>query len=343
MLTLFVVCPVELDLGYLTLYREALLRWNKAGLRETQVILLPQQEIPVSLSDGFEVSETKFEQVNGYPVWDVMKAVRQAWPMVRGEYVSFDHPEFIWGPGRLEKTIEWLKGYRPIYGMGNLRRPGEWENINQPNSRDDISQNASGWFKSFLDLNLWEDGAEAFEYLQTTHWMYWAAKAQRPGVNPWIEDAFFAEKEWLDLWGFTRYELEMPFQDVYDLMQIAVRTLYQYGLVFDCVRMPQSVNRIMHLWHPRAWGSWTPEMRDWFFSQPDRWKKTSFADPKLWEGLIDFQHNPQKACEPVVRLRFGPRGTCVNYGVEISRWLNEEGGVEAMKAYYADRKERGLR
>ena len=341
-LTIFTVCPCELDAIYLKLYREAIIRWNPKFWQDVQVILLPQSPIEPRRTDPFEVVETEYAQVNGYPVWDVMRAVRQAWPRVQGKYVTFDHSEFIWGPNRLENTIAWLRAYQPLYSMGNLRRPGDWDETCKINARDDISPKPSTWFRSFLEGGDWEGAAHAFEYLQTVHWMYWAARQQRPGPNQWMEDVFYADKEWLDLWGFARHDLELPFQDVFDLMQMGVRTLFQYGLVFECVRMPQSVNRILHLWHPRAWGSWTPEMRDWFLAQPERWRKTSFLDRKLWDRLIAFQRNPQSDCAPVSILRFGPRGTAIRYGVSIADWLNQ-GGVEVMQEYYAERKERTLR
>lgn len=341
-LTILTVCPAELDQSYLRLYREALLRWNGKGLEDTQIILLPQRPLDGKDAEPFEVQETYFDQVNGYPVWDVMKAVREAWPRVRGDYVSFDHPEFIWGPGRLDKTIAWLDAYRPVYGMGNLRRPGEVEEVSKRDSPEDISHRASNWFRRFLEEARWAEGAEAFEVLQTTHWMYWACAQQKPGPNPWIEDAFYARRDWLDSWGFCRYERELPFQDVFDLVQMAVRMLLQYGLVTTCVRMPQSVNKLMHLWHPRDWGSFTPEIRDWFFSQPERWQKTRFIDRRLWDELIAFRGNPKKDCQPVVQLRFGPRGTALNYGCDIAAWLSN-GGVETMKTYYEERREAALR
>ncbi len=341
LLTIFTVCPEELDPQYLESYREALLHWNQEGLEGTQVILLPQSPIAPERAEPFEVVEAEYEQVNGYPVWDVMRAVRQAWPQVKGEYVSFDHPEFIWGPGRLDKTVAWLKGYRPIYARGNLRRPGRIEQVADPKNRDGVGRSASDWLKGFLDNCEWDQAAKAFEYLETTHWMFWAMRPQQPGTNSWTEDVFYADREWLDAWGFTRYGMEMPFQDVWDLIQVAGRTISQYGLPFDCVRMPQSVNRIIHLWHPRSWGSFTVEMRDWFLRQPERWEKTRLIDPEAWERLIAFQRNPKKDCEPVVALRFGPRGTAINYGIALASWLNN-GGVEAMKEFYAVREERAL-
>jgi hypothetical protein len=340
-LTIFVVCPVELDSEYLRLYREALLRWNREGLADTQVILLPQEKLSVP-TDPFEVVETDFEMVDGYPVWDAMKSVRQAWPLVRGEYVTFDHPEFLWGRNRLDKTIAWLNALRPICALGNLRRPGDALDGVQGKGRDDISQKPSAWLRGFLDRGEWDAAALALEYLQTSDWMYWAVPRQKPGPSPWIEDVFYADKEWLDLWGFARYDMELPFQDVYDLMQMAARKFYEYGVPCQYVRAPQHINKLVHLWHSRAWGSWTPEMRNWFLSQPERWARTRFLDRSIWDRLIDFKRNPKDECEPVSALRFGARGTANRYGIAVANWLDDV-GVEVMKAYYAERKERGLR
>lgn len=339
-LTILTVCPAELDKEYLRLYREALLEWNREGLTETQVVFLPQRPLEMDVAP-FEVVQVEFEQVGGYPVWDVMRSVREAWPNVRGDYVTFDHPEFIWGPGRLQETIGWLDATVPVYGLGNLRRPGDLMEINRRDTTEDISCTASEWFRRYLEEGRWDEAAGIFEHLQTVHWMYWAVAQQKPGPNPWVEDVFYARKDWLDLWGFASFGRECPFQDVYDLMQVAVATMVRYGLGFYCIRMPQSINRLIHLWHPRAWGSWTPEMRDWFLSQPERWQRTSFLDRRLWEQLLAFRASPTKDCKPVATLRFGPRGTAINFGCAVADWLNN-GGVEAMKNYFEDQKEARL-
>lgn len=341
-LTIFCVVPSRMGDDYLSLYREALLRWNARGLEDTQVIILPQREIGIDISP-FELYPFEFERVTGYPVWDLMKHVRAAWPRVKGQYVTFDHPEFIWGPDRLDRTIAYLQAYKPIYAMGNLRRPGAVDEATASDFRDDQSRAAAEWFRAFL-RGAWDSADKAFEYLQTTTWMYWSGAQQKPGPAPWVEDVFYCPKNWLDAWGFCNYGLELPFQDVYDLMQYAVRTHYQFGLPFQCLRMPQSINRLMHLWHPRYFSSWSPEMRDWFFAQPERWKDTRFLDKELWDRLIAFNHLPQKEknTKPISELRFGPRGTSVRYGVAISQWL-QDGGVEVMREFYAQRAEDALR
>jgi hypothetical protein len=339
-LTILTVCPTELDESYLRLYREALLRWNQEGLAETQVILLPQKPLNIP-TDPFEVVEVDFPRVAGYPVWDLMASVRKAWPIVRGEYVSFDHPEFIWGPDRLDRTIAFLRGYRPVYGLGNLRRPGGLEELQKQGSRDDLSQPASDWLRRFLDAGRWAEGAEAFEYIESQLWMYWVKSEQKPGPTTWIEDASYLRKDWLDLWGFTAIDMEMPFQDVYDLLQVAVSEMVRHGVGFPCIRMPQSVNKLVHLWHPRTWGSWTPEMRDWFMSQPERWRHCSLGNRAMWNELIEFARAPRKDCKPVGKMRFGPRGTALNYACRVADWLRD-GGIEAMDEYFAQTREAGL-
>ncbi len=342
-LTIFVTCPSELGDDYLKLYREALLRWNRSGLADAQIILLPQRKISIDV-DPFEVCNIDFEHVGGYPVWDVMRHVRAAWPMVLGEYVSFDHPEFIWGPGRLEKTIEFLKTRRPIYAMGNLRRPGIISGEKAKNFRESESSKAAAiWFRRFMEENsLYYEAAAAFEFLQTTQWMYWLASEQKPGPQPWVEDVFYADKAWLDSFGFVRGDIELPFQDVYDLMQMAARTLFQFGLPFYCFRMTQDVNRLIHLYHQRNYSSWTPEMRDWFFSDPDRWKGTRFLDEEIWQSLIELKSDPKMTDKPVSEFRFGPRGTAINYGVEIAKWLSGD-GVDVMRKFYARRAGNGFK
>lgn len=341
-LTILVPCPTELGWEYLYLYREAMLRWNKAGLAETQVILLPQGKLPSVDLDPFQVINVPFDKVGKYPIWDVMRSIRAAWPHVRGEYVSVDHPEFLWGPDRLDRTIAWLKGYRPIMGIGNLRRPGAMkETSNDSEARDAISKDACSWFRTFLNRDDWSDAAGAFEYLQTVQWTYWAPTAPA-GPTMWMEDVFYADKAWLDTWGFARYDLEMPFQDVYDVLQVSTKMMAQYGLPVMCQRMPQRINKLMHLWHPRPWSSFVAEIRDWFLSDPTRWQKSSLGNKDLWNDLIAYAKSPAgKPYNPVHTVRFGPRGTATNYAVSLSTWLNA-GGVEALQEFFENRREQLL-
>jgi len=337
-LTVLCVIPCELDDSYLRLYREALLRWNREGLAETQIILLPQGKAP-GLQTDFEVVSTPFERVDGYPVWDVMRQIRAAWPCVRGQYVTVDHPEFLWGPGRLDKTIAWLRGYRPIYGLGNLRRAGSLEEVTSLQARD-LSQEPSLWFMQRLQAGEWDEAARLFEWLSTMHWMYWCPTGlrtpPRPGTSDWIEDVFYIDKAWLDAWGFTRYDNEMPFQDVWDVLQVAIRTQQLYGVQFECTRMPMDVNKLYHLWHPRMRNNLTPKMRDWFLAQPQRWGQSAFSDPDLWACLIARDN------AAVRRLRFGGRGTAATYRAAVSRWL-DAGGVEIMQDFFRERRDRALR
>lgn len=340
-LTILTIIPHELDDSYLEHYRDALLNWNKEGLADAQVILLPQGKSLPQSSFPFEILSCEFESVDGYPIWDVMKQIRTAWKSIRGDYVTVDHPEFIWGPERLERTINWLRGYRPIYALGNLRRDGCWEQITQLNCRE-ISRDPSLWFKRFLEEGRWEEAITPFECMSTIQWMYWRGPPQRPGTNEWIEEVFYADRQWLEAWGFISHGGEMPFQDVWDLLQVATKIQRIYGLPFDCHRMPMNINKIRHLWHPRLRSNLTPAVRDWFLSQPERWAKSSFGNADLWRDLLLVGKNNGEGNNSVHELRFGPRGTAANYRAAVAAWL-DNGGVEKMQQFYLERNERELR
>ena len=336
-LTLAVTCPDELPDDYLKLYRDALLEWNREALAETQVIFFPQGKIAIDV-DPFEVVEIDYERVDGYPIWDVCKGLRAAWDRIEGTYISVDHPEFLHGPGRLARTIDWLKAARPYYGLGNLLRPGSAPAGRASEKFRDESIGPSTWIRSFLDAGDWDRGRDAFEYTAGIHWMYWAARPQAPGKNIWIEDAFYVDRDFLEAMNFLDHiAVDMPFQDIYDVMQVMARTLYQHALPFQCLRADHATNKIFHLHHARSWGSWTPAIRDWFFSDPEKWKGTAYLDAGLWDRLIAFkQSETNSAYKAINELRFGPDGSAIRFGLRLSHYLYD-GGARRLRDFYKSR------
>lgn len=338
-LTIIAVWSNELPFEYLERYLTAMYVWNRVGENNTQLILILQRPLPAvceSVSrNGFKIVQPEYEKVNGYPVWDVMKTVRDIWAEVQGEYVTFNHMEFIWGPDRVQRTIDWLTQTKPVYVVGNLRRPGSMENVADRSLPTDIVKEHSDWLTSTMDAGEWDVAAKIFEMMETTHWMYWDQKPQQPGLVNYIEDLFIAKKSWLDAWGFTKINFEMPFQDVYDLIGIAFQSMYKFNAAPQCVRPPQSVNKVIHLWHPREWLTWTVEMRNWFFADRKRWEGTRYVDPKVWNDLIQARMKGwPKDHGPANDLRRGPGGPVTRYGMEVSVMLQRDRAAR-LKQYYA--------
>jgi hypothetical protein len=233
-----------------------------------------------------------------------------------------------------------LRENRPVYALCNLRRPGSLDALLDARLRDDSEEHraASDWFLSYMEAGKWEEAAQVFEFMETAHWMFWSPTGQKPGVVPFIEDVFIAEKGWLDTFSFATRGSEMPFQDVYDLMNVTFQMMAKFKCAPQCIRMPQTVNRIMHLWHKKDWSSFAPEIRDWFMSNPERWKGTRYLDSGSWVRLLPCKGGAMpRDNRPVNDFRWGPGGTVQRWGLGISQWL-QKGGMHKMLEYYRLRK-----
>ncbi len=330
----------ELEPSYLDSYFKALSAWNQDGLGDAQVIVISQRRTTEAAEEAAKRYNVPalfvpagHEFVADYPIWDVLASIRKVWRDVTGCYVTFNHPEFIWGPGRLRKTIDWLKEERPYFALGNLRRPGSHAAITGQQTSDHNVKELS----EVLRLALQDDEANAakiFERMETSWWMFWTQQEQEPGSVRYIEDVFFADKEWLDAWQFTEHGGELPFQDVYDLIKAAMTAILpRHGLDVQCVRTSNDVNRMLHLWHPKMWLSWTPEIRDWFLSDRQRWQGTLYLNPFMWRMLINVRAAMPKTYQPVNDLRNGPGGTVTRYRQALDRFM-QNGGRPHLEEFY---------
>lgn len=339
-LTIILVDVFELDTSYLSLFLEALREWNSTGLEDTEIILISQKRsateahaICAKHSTPIDVVHARQDWVDGYPIWDNVTAVRNVWPMVRGRYVTFSHPEFIWGPDRLQLTIDWLKKERPYLALGNLRRTGTNKDVVEQKTQDHCNKELSEALRWFMTEGKWEDAAGYFESIKNSWWTFWTPEP-KPGVTPYSEDVFFADKDWLDAWQFIWHGKDYPFQDVYDLMGTSVLSVLQKNMLSPIVtRIPMPINKLMHLWHSKEWQSWTEPVRDYFFSNQIRWQGTKFLDPVIWERLLQVRTNMPKNGQPVGNLRNAPGGTVTRYGMALSQWLRT-GGVNALGDFY---------
>ena len=341
-LTIVLFDVFELDESYLDLYFRALRDWNADGMTDAQVLMISQRENAraaheVCSRQPFRVDliHARQEYVAGYPVWDVLSSLRLVWPLVDGQYVTFAHPEFIWGPGRLRKTLDWLRKQRPYYAIGNLRRPGSRDEIFAQNTCEHCIRVISELLRDALTNGDAAGAAEISEKMPNSWWMFWCDREPNPGRVPYMEDIFFADREWLDAWRFIEHGGELPFQDVYDLMGAAIATvLSKHAVTVPCVRMDLATNKLIHLWHRKLWRSWSPEIRDWFLADPKRWGHTKFMDRSCWEGLIAAAGAMPATYQPMNAFRHQPGGTVHLFRTALSKWI-EGGGKLAMEKFYA--------
>lgn len=335
-LSILVVADVEKGPEFLERYLGGLREWNADGLDAAQVVVISQHEDPAGVRAAcaaqpfpVEVVEAVHPRVNGYPVWDILEELRQAWPLVRGRYVTTHHTEFLWCPGRLRKTIDHLEQRKPYLALGNLRRP--WKQGGNPRGSEEISNQLTG----LLDKGDWQEGRRVAETIPTWHWIYWVQTPPPSGPSKWLEEVFFADREWLEVVQFAHHGGRLPFQDVYDVMGRAISWLERSKLSPAIERMPLETHKAIHLWHTLRWETFTEAMRDYFLGNRAEWAETTFGNKVLWRQLIALQRDRvDHSAKAVVDLRLGSGGTVTRYGAALQEWLGN-GGTPALRQFYA--------
>ena len=329
---------------YMDRYLGSLREWNQDGLTDSQLLIISQKP---DIDDAMravgrfgieaDIVHAENEFVGDRPIWDLLASLRKAWPIVGGQYVTFNHTEFIWCPGRLLNTINWLKQNKPYVALGNLMRPASARSLQYkrpPWRPGNCERVVSDQLTRMIDAGKWQDAAQLSETIPTAVWPLWSRIAVRYGRTPWQEDAFCVDREWADACRLIRMGGEQPFQDIFDLMGIALERLSKYQAQPHIYRMPQEANRIIHSWHSKPYSSWTPDVRDWFRANPGRWRGTCLMNPKLWNGLLTmFQDGDVASNLPKYDLRRGPGGTVTRYAADMDQYVRN-GGSAHMREFY---------
>lgn len=341
----------ELPAEYLRYALLSLSQWNSS--EGVQVIVLSQRkdsedlrEICGKYGDRVELLETKQPFVGKYPIWDVTADIATYVDKIQGRWIAPFHSEFVWGTDRVQRTLAWLRDKRPYLALGNLRRPGLFSTISR-SKFPTCSQEISEGIIRDIDAGLFMNAAQRIDTEPSTAWLYWCGEA-KPGQSRWIEDIFFADWDWLRLTGMFELNVRMPFQDIYDVMGTVVNNLSSISLLPPITRMPQDVNRALHLWHAKPWSSWTQEIKDWFFADPEPWKGTQFLNEARWAKLMgERSKNPLHVDHPVLDVRRGPGGTLTLFSVVLGsrlkngnsdrlRKFHGENGMHFRKTYYRE-------
>jgi hypothetical protein len=334
-LTLIINHPYELHPEYLSWCLDSLVEWNAEGLKNTQVIVLSQHNSDFTqikatrLIDDLSIYKVDQQYAkNGYPIWDVMAALRAIQDKIVGKYICVMHSEFIWCRDRLQATIDWLLNNKPILALGNLRRPG-----NEADAKVKDQPGCSRYYSERI-LNKfyhdWDKAAWLAELQPSMPWLYWY-NYSKYSEKTWLEDVFFANFKWLQTWKAFEHGGMLPFQDIFDLIGESMLVLATRRLSPPTPRIPIEINRLIHLWHPKAWDSWVPEVRDWFMERQDQWKDTVFTNPNSWNVVI----TKRTAWAPISDFRQGHGGTLIRYTTDLVHWLND-GGIKLLQQFYCD-------
>jgi hypothetical protein len=264
---------------------------------------------------------------NGYPIWDICAAVRRHWERIEGEYISFAHPEYLYGPDRLPRTLDWLAEHGPTIAVGNLRRPGG--RPQHGSERTDDDGGLGDLVRGVVDNGDAECLRRLWPHLRTWHWIFWLAAAPAQG---WHEDIFYARRDWLATLRFFEQDLRQPFQDVYDLMRAAFGRLKERRLAPACPRMPRSVNEVLHLPHSRPRSCFSRPVLNWFEARRAEWRDTALLRPELWEPFLRPQRRPVACTRSLQAFRRGPGGTVTRWERAFGNWL-DNGGGQAVQEY----------
>jgi len=315
LLTIVLTLDTEKPVEYDRLFRMAM-AWSAGdALGEVELVVLSQRDGPQSFD--VHVSSCPRNR-DGYPVWDLFADVREVWDQIHGDYVTFNHTEYMWGPDRLRRTLMALDQAKPVVALGNLRRTQRVETGYAVRPKDNaLSRLLASWLGSnqFDQVTRWWDCFNGYPWL----------RAQEPGIVPWVEDVFFASRKWLDAIGFFRHGGRLPFQDVYDVMGQAMQLLERHELLPPILRLARDQCELVHLAHPKYWSAYTEATKDWFFSRRSDWAGTTFVREDLWQRLVKDQHPGQ-----VIRdFRRAPGGTVTRWHSEFSGWL-QNGGTKAL-------------
>lgn len=343
-LTTLICRDVEKGDDYFRHYLASLRCLNSWDHGKTQWIVLTQHRKDDALFEmlqrspvPMQVVHTCTEFVDGYPVWDILSAVRQVESLVAGTWVHFAHPEYIWGIDCIHKVLDWLEKVRPIIALGNLTRTGTIDELKTGDVRgikahsDRLAQ-ALEWREPMAFQ-------EAVESVPLSRWIYWTGpqdESGRAAEKHWMEDSFFASWDWIQAIRFAHHGGEAPFQDVYDIMGAVHKQLRCRNIMPPVERMPDAVCREYHLHHENTFASFSPAMRDWFLSDPKRWAETIWLEEPLWEMFEQQKADPgaKMAYNPRYLCREGPGGTQSRYNAAMSIWLHT-GGIEDVRNFHA--------
>jgi len=336
--------PLTIDHRWFAAVREL----NPSVHDRLQVLVMSQRQSSYSIrrlarQQPFEVEVVDCDldrDSTGYPVWEVVRPVREVWPKIRGRYVSFNHIEYIHGPDRLANACDWLAANEPMIALGNLRRivahTFDWRKRIR-----DVHDPLNDCFARLVDDYYFAFLRDHWDLFGQVPWIYWHPEP-KPTDTHWFEDVFFAERGWLEALRFFEHGGRLPFQDIYDLVGPVVNKLSRHGLAPLVARMPRSVHEACHVLHDRLWGSYTPAMWQWFQRHAEEFEGTALLRRDLWELVLQPDGcGDERPGQAIDRFRRAPGGTVTRWLADFSGWL-QNGGAEEVERYYESREQEAV-
>lgn len=335
-LTIIVIEDAEKDPRMIERFLFGLRVLNGDALHRVQVVAVTQRadsQLAALLED--QPFDAVFVQADhpraddGYPIWDICAAGRQIWPIVAGQYVTFAHAEFLYGPGRLGRTCRFLREQRPTLALGNLRRLG----IAMPHWKNRLLDPPAGLSETLCS---WIDRCDAtaltaaWDHLPTTHWCHWRDQVRTDGRID--EDVFYARRDWLEVLQFFWQDQRQPYQDVYDLIRTAYLILAGRGLDPECPRLMRHDNELFHIDHPRHRQAYSLACYRWFLGHRDRWLGTSYADDALWSQILCPWSAAADRHKAISEFRHSSTGTVTRWAIAFQAWL-KDGGEDRVRSY----------
>jgi hypothetical protein len=348
-LSIVLIVNAEQDLRYLAYFLKTMAFYNQLAFEEelAELVIVSQRRDTVQIRSIVDncfpfyipvVVPPRDYAADGYPIWDVLNELRFVDKLLDGQFITINHPEFIWTPGSVAATCHYLSSHNNYLVLGNLRRPGPRARIEKEHPGHVVEY--SDKLMLLLDAEEWAKLTKEMKDVISCSWMFWNPEPVYGDNVSWLEDVFFVDRNFVTATKLFSHGGRLPFQDVYDLVGIAVLVLEKYGVKPNISRMELAINKIFHLHHPKLWRSWTPAVRDYFLSSDARkkWEHTRFADANLWAQLIKCAgpKNMPKSEQPVFTLRRSPGGTVSRYAGAFERWLCNDGGVSQVKEFYAN-------
>lgn len=341
-LTILLIEDAEKDPGFIARFFFGLAALNAEAVADIQVVAISQRERSPELEAALAAYPGDCTMLyaehprasNGYPIWDVAAEARQAWPLVRGDYVTFNHTEFVHGPGRLARTICWLRENDPAVALGNLRRL-DHGNTHSTDRRLPPEQGICDIVTLLIDQGESQWLAKLWGYFPTTPWPYgWNGELH--AGEKWQEDMFFARRDWFEALDFWRHGGPLPFQDVYDLMKEGIDRLSRQRLAPACPRMPREISESFHLNHTRPRSCYCLAVFHWFLDHQPHWHNTTALRMDLWASILNPKASVAERKKAVNNFRRAPGGTVTRFAGAFSDWL-EKGGSQKVRSYNVSR------